>query len=66
MRGLKEEGTIGENVRGWKGVGERVWKKVVAQVYERAVGPEVEELTRYEAFSNNVYGELLPGFVQEM
>lgn len=66
MRGLKEEGTIAENVRAWQGVGERVWTKVVAQVYERAVGPEVEELRRYEAFSDNVYGELLPGFIQEM
>ncbi|ODQ64612.1 DOT1-domain-containing protein [Nadsonia fulvescens var. elongata DSM 6958] len=33
------------------------------QVYSRVVSPEVDELRNYEAFSNNVYGELLPAFM---
>lgn len=66
MRALKNEGKIAENVKNMKGVQEKVWSKVVAQVYARAVGPEIESLSQYEAFSDNVYGELLPKFVTEM
>jgi hypothetical protein len=55
-----------ENIEAMKGVAEKVWTKVVAQVYERAVGPEIERLSKYEAFSDNVYGELLPKFMMEM
>lgn len=63
---LKASGIIRENIKEMKGVKENVWKLIVAQCYARAVGPEIEELRNYEAFSDNVYGELLPRFVQEM
>jgi H3 lysine-79-specific histone-lysine N-methyltransferase len=63
---LKQEGKMKENIEAMKGVAEKVWTKVVAQVYERAVGPEIERLSKYEAFSDNVYGELLPKFMMEM
>lgn len=66
LRTLKEEGLVRENIARMKGVQERVWTKVVGQVYERTVGPEVNKLREYEAFSDNVYGELLPRFVGEM
>ncbi|KAI5479260.1 histone-lysine N-methyltransferase, H3 lysine-79 specific [Pseudohyphozyma bogoriensis] len=66
LRGLKEEGKLKENIKAMKGVKEKIWTKICGQVYERAVGPEVEELRRYEAFSDNVYGELLPRFMNEM
>lgn len=66
IRLLKEEGKLVENVREMKGVKELLWKKIVAQCYERGVGPGIEELRNYAAFSDNVYGELLPRFVSEM
>lgn len=36
------------------------------QVYRRVVSPRSQELRDYKAFSNNVYGELLPSFVSEI
>lgn len=49
-----------------KGLRNVIWQHVVNQVYERSVGPNVDELKKYEAFSDNVYGELLPGFMGTM
>ena len=66
IRSLRSEGKLIENIKAMKGVQERLWQKVVSQVYERAVGPEIEKLREYEAFSDNVYGELLPKFMTDM
>lgn len=66
LRLLKDEGKIKENVAGMKGLSEKIWTKIVSQVYERIVGPSVESLAKYDAFSDNVYGELLPRFMSEM
>lgn len=66
MRELKESGVIKDNIKEMKGIKEVVWKMIVAQCYARAVGPEIEDLKNYEAFSDNVYGELLPKFMHEM
>lgn len=66
IRGLREEGKMEENIKAMKGLKQKTWEKVTAQAYDRAVGPEIEELARYEAFSDNVYGELLPKFMGEM
>ncbi|KAJ2235194.1 Nucleosomal histone H3-Lys79 methylase [Coemansia sp. RSA 1722] len=38
---------------------------VVEQVYSRVVAPTVGLLRQYKAFSNNVYGEILPTLVSE-
>ena len=38
-------------------------KCIMEQVYDRAVSPKVELLTKYEAGSDNVYGELRPPFI---
>lgn len=40
--------------------------RIVEETYQRAVGPNVAELRHYEAFSSEVYGELLPPFVTEI
>ncbi|GAA5981024.1 hypothetical protein JCM11641_001433 [Rhodosporidiobolus odoratus] len=64
--GLKQAGIVEKNIKEMKGLKEKVWQKVFYQCYDRSVGPEVEELRRYEAFSDNVYGELLPGFMNEI
>ncbi|ORY54593.1 histone methylation protein DOT1-domain-containing protein [Leucosporidium creatinivorum] len=66
IRTLREEGKMEENIKAMKGLKQKTWEKVAAQAYDRAVGPEIEELARYEAFSDNVYGELLPKFMGEI
>ncbi|GAA5837410.1 hypothetical protein JCM11251_002102 [Rhodosporidiobolus azoricus] len=66
IRALKDQGVIRQNIEGLKGVKEKLWQKVFYQCYDRMVGPEVEKLREYEAFSSFVYGELLPGFLNEI
>lgn len=39
--------------------------ELLNQMYSRAVSPSVQKLKKYEAFSNNVYGELLPNFLSK-
>lgn len=41
-------------------------ERILAQIYSRTVSPQVDKLRRYEAASDNVYGELLPGFVSQI
>lgn len=41
-------------------------ERILAQIYSRTVSPQVDKLRRYEAGSDNVYGELLPGFVSQI
>lgn len=53
LRGLKEAGAIKRNIKEMKGVVDKVWMKISAQAYERAVGPGIEALSKYEAFSSN-------------
>ena len=45
---------------------QKVLLRIVEETYQRAVGPNVAELRHYEAFSSEVYGELLPSFVTEI
>lgn len=66
MRLLKDDGKMADNIRAMPGLKQPVWQKIAAQAYERAVGPGIEELRNYPAFSDNVYGELLPRFMAEM
>ncbi|KAK4057104.1 Nucleosomal histone H3-Lys79 methylase [Microbotryomycetes sp. JL221] len=66
IRQLKLEDKLRENIRDMKGLKQKVWEKVASQAYERAVGPEIDELRKYPAFSDNVYGELLPKFMAEI
>lgn len=54
--------TLGETY----GVPEGIWRTVQDQVYARAAAPHVEKLKQYEAFSDNVYGEMLPPFLSEV
>ncbi|KAI0693641.1 histone methylation protein DOT1-domain-containing protein [Cytidiella melzeri] len=44
----------------------KILLRIIEETYQRVVGPHVSELNRYEAFSSEVYGELLPPFVTEI
>ncbi|CBQ69954.1 related to protein-lysine N-methyltransferase [Sporisorium reilianum SRZ2] len=66
---LRDTGALAANVASLgsaTGVPEGIWRLIQDQVYARVVGPRVEELGRYQAFSDNVYGELLPRFMSEI
>lgn len=45
---------------------DKLMLRIIEETYQRVVGPHVSELSRYEAFSSEVYGELLPPFVTEI
>ncbi|KAK0563817.1 Nucleosomal histone H3-Lys79 methylase [Tilletia horrida] len=68
MRSAKRTGLVLEGIRKMAetGIPERLWANIHEQTYARIVGPKVEELNHYTAFSDNVYGELLPRFTSEI
>lgn len=66
---LRDSGALATNISSLgrsTGIPEGIWRLIQDQVYARVVGPRVEELGRYQAFSDNVYGELLPRFMSEI
>ncbi|WFC98611.1 [histone H3]-lysine(4) N-trimethyltransferase [Malassezia yamatoensis] len=69
LHAMKEEGIIERHLE-WlgnhHGVPEAVWRTIQDQVYARAAAPDVDKLKKYEAFSDNVYGEMLPPFLSEI
>ncbi|OCH88356.1 DOT1-domain-containing protein [Obba rivulosa] len=60
------ENVFRTTVKSWSQIPERVFTRIVDETYQRAVGPHVASLSRYEAFSSEVYGELMPSFVAEI
>lgn len=74
----REQGQTQERVADWGVCPPAVASCVLGQVYTRAVAPRVDHLKKYEgkargaiaidttAFSNNVYGELMPRFVSQI
>nr|CDI56013.1 related to protein-lysine N-methyltransferase [Melanopsichium pennsylvanicum 4] len=69
LANLRDTGALASNINTLGitcGVPEGIWRLIQDQVYARVVGPRVEELGRYQAFSDNVYGELLPRFMSEI
>ncbi|KAH0838739.1 S-adenosyl-L-methionine-dependent methyltransferase [Lanmaoa asiatica] len=56
-------------VRSWthpRGIPEKVILRIVDETYQRCVGPNIKNLHRYEAFSSEVYGELMPSFTSDI
>ncbi len=53
-------------IRSWSRIPEDVVHRIVDETYQRAVGPHIDMLRRYEAFSSEVYGELMPAFVTDL
>ncbi|EMD41366.1 hypothetical protein CERSUDRAFT_146284 [Gelatoporia subvermispora B] len=60
------ENVFKTTVKSWTRIPERVFTRIIDETYQRAVGPHVVSLSRYEAFSSEVYGELMPSFVSEI
>ncbi|KAJ7652051.1 histone-lysine N-methyltransferase, partial [Mycena polygramma] len=44
----------------------KVLMRIIEENYQRSVGPHVQKLKQYEAFSSAVYGELMPSLVHEI
>lgn len=55
-----------EAVKSWSAIPQGVVERVVEEVYQRAVGPNVAQLKRYQAFSSEAYGELMPALVSRI
>ncbi|RPB29883.1 histone-lysine N-methyltransferase, H3 lysine-79 specific [Terfezia boudieri ATCC MYA-4762] len=70
IRTYRKSGVLQKNIEklGKSGMGIPLAfsEHVLAQSYARSVALEVDALRKYEAFSNNVYGELLPKFTSKL
>lgn len=44
----------------------KVLMRIIEENYQRCVGPNVQSLKQYEAFSSTVYGELMPSLAHEI
>lgn len=55
-------------VAGWSATGlpAAVAVRIVEETYQRTVGPRTHELSHYRAFSDSVYGELMPSLVSRL
>ncbi|KAJ7102545.1 histone-lysine N-methyltransferase [Mycena belliarum] len=49
-----------------RGLPKKVLMRIIEENYQRSVGPHVQKLKQYEAFSSAVYGELMPSLVHEI
>lgn len=71
IRELKTSGPGGsnplmDNVARWPGVHPKVCKVLIEQTYQRSVGPRIKEVKQYQAWTSNVYGELMPNFISDI
>ena len=74
IRALKNDPNYGNVLmqvpRNWTkagtGIPESIVHRVIEETYQRCVGPNIDKLKNYQAFSSNVYGELTPAFVSQI
>lgn len=59
---------IKEAVKSWTpaGMPPDVTTRIIEETYQRCVGPQVRTLKQYEAFSSEVYGELMPSLIADI
>jgi [histone H3]-lysine79 N-trimethyltransferase len=60
------ENALIQAVRGWSSLPKVVVLRVMTETYNRCVIPHWKELRRYQAFSSEVYGELMPSLVYKI
>lgn len=63
---LRTRGTLERNLDGKHHLPFKMVRMMITQAYDRTVSPRVDDLKKYEAGSNNVYGELKPKLVHEI
>lgn len=66
MRHLISKGHIKTRIEQMNGLKMNVWEIILGQAYERQIGPRIEMVKQYAAWSSNVYGELRPKFVSDL
>ncbi|KAI1331175.1 histone methylation protein DOT1-domain-containing protein [Xylariaceae sp. FL0255] len=66
LLGFVKDGTIAKNLDKTHHLPSSLVSLILTQVYDRTVAPKVEMLTKYDAGSDNVYGELLHPFVTKI
>ncbi|KAI8365561.1 histone methylation protein DOT1-domain-containing protein [Blakeslea trispora] len=65
MRQLKTDGILSQNAKAMCHPNYDLACHILFQVYSRTVARQAEALNNYQAFSNNVYGEINPILVKE-
>jgi H3 lysine-79-specific histone-lysine N-methyltransferase len=57
-----------EAIKSWpqSEIPNKVLMRIIDETYQRSVGPHALKLNRYEAFSSEVYGELMPSFTSDI
>ena len=62
------ENVLRERVKRWNpaGIPKDVSLRLIEETYQRCVGPHVQALRNYEAFSSETYGELMPSLVSDI
>lgn len=48
------------------GIPHKLILRIIEETYQRCVGPHIDQLRKYSAFSSEVYGELMPSFVSDI
>ncbi|CAN6616161.1 histone-lysine N-methyltransferase, H3 lysine-79 specific [Trichomonascus vanleenenianus] len=66
IKRLRDSGELAEAMNEMQHIPFSLVSELLNQVYSRVVSPRTHELRNYKAFSNNVYGELLPTFVSRL
>ncbi|KAI6022568.1 histone-lysine N-methyltransferase [Pisolithus marmoratus] len=49
-----------------RGIPKQVLLRIIEETYQRIVGPNIGQLSRYSAFTSEVYGELMPSFTDKI
>lgn len=53
-------------VRRWDTIPRKVRLRITEETYQRCVGPRIKQLSQYQAFSSEVYGELNPPIIDDI
>ncbi|KAI9499412.1 histone methylation protein DOT1-domain-containing protein [Zychaea mexicana] len=65
IRDLKAKGELSKNAKAMRHPSYDLACHILYQVYSRTVAPQADALNNYQAFSNNVYGEINPVLVKD-
>ncbi|KAF9012138.1 S-adenosyl-L-methionine-dependent methyltransferase [Hymenopellis radicata] len=61
-----ERNSLMYSITTWNQIPKKVLLQILEENYQRSVGPHVASLRQYEAFSSEVYGELMPSLFYEI